>query len=65
MEARILEAEAAMAEAAAVLADPEASTDAERLAEAYRAHEEARALVESLYERWAELEAKASGETSD
>jgi len=59
MEARILDAEARLAAAHAKAADPGVATDHEalsaRLGELAAAHAE----VDSLYARWAELEAKA------
>ncbi len=58
MEEAILEAEAALDEAERALKDPEIASDAEALARCYREREEAKARVDRLYARWAELEDK-------
>jgi ATP-binding cassette subfamily F protein uup len=59
MEARILEAEATLAERKAQMEDPAVVSDPRRLQQAYADLTAAQASVENLYERWAELEAKA------
>jgi len=61
MEARVLEAEAALAGAERALEDPAVAADPSALAARYAATEAARKEVERLYARWAELEAKQSG----
>jgi ATP-binding cassette subfamily F protein uup len=61
MEARIEEAERALAESRAALDDPAVASDPTALADRYAAAESARAAVESLYARWADLERKQSG----
>ena len=58
MEARILEAEQAAEALRAEMQSPEAVSDGPRLAACYERLQSAEAEVESLYERWAELEAK-------
>ncbi|MFB3819781.1 MAG: ABC-F family ATP-binding cassette domain-containing protein [Candidatus Methylomirabilales bacterium] len=58
MEERILVAEAALEAAQAALADPGVASDAAALAARYAAEAAARAEVDRLYARWAELEAK-------
>jgi len=58
MEARILEAEEALAAARARLQAPEIVSDGPRLEECYRRLQDAEAAVAALYQRWAELEAK-------
>jgi ATP-binding cassette subfamily F protein uup len=58
MEQRILEAEAALEAARAALVAPEVASDAAALAARYAAEAAARADVDRLYARWAELEAK-------
>jgi ATP-binding cassette subfamily F protein uup len=58
MEERILAAEEILAASQGAVADPAVATDPAALAERCRALEEARAEVERLYARWAELEAK-------
>jgi ATP-binding cassette subfamily F protein uup len=60
MEARIAEAERVLAESRAALEDPVVASDPTALATRYAAAESARAAVESLYGRWAELERKQS-----
>ena len=60
MEARIEEAERVLAESRAALEDPVVASDPTALATRYAAAESARAAVESLYGRWAELERKQS-----
>jgi ATP-binding cassette subfamily F protein uup len=58
MEARILEAEKELAARQREL--EAAASDAERVGEAYEKMQDAHRLVEELYARWAELEAKVS-----
>ena len=58
MEGKILEAERALAARHREL--QEAAADARRLTEAYEELQQAQRLVESLYARWAELEAKVA-----
>jgi ATP-binding cassette subfamily F protein uup len=58
MEARILASEEALAVEQRAVADPVVSTDAAALAERWQRLEAARAEVERLYARWAELEEK-------
>jgi ATP-binding cassette subfamily F protein uup len=58
MEGRILAAEQSLAEEQRAVADPVVATDAVALAERWQRLEAARAEVELLYARWAELEGK-------
>ena len=58
MEARILEAEQAAEALRAEMQSPEAVSDGPRLAACYERLQSAEADVATLYERWAELEAK-------
>jgi len=58
IEERIGEAEERLAAARVVVEDPEVATDATRLVEALAEQEAAQEAVDSLYSRWAELEAK-------
>jgi ABC transport system ATP-binding/permease protein len=58
MEQRILEAEAALAAAAEAMDDPTVAADSSALASRYAALCAARAEVDRLYARWAELEVK-------
>lgn len=58
MEARILEAEEILALAQAHTQDPSISANAAKLQEACLAAETAQTLVDRLYARWTELEAK-------
>jgi ATP-binding cassette subfamily F protein uup len=58
MEARILEAEESLAVAQAHTQDPAISANAAKLQEACLAAETAQTLVDRLYARWTELEAK-------
>jgi ABC transport system ATP-binding/permease protein len=58
IEDRIGEAEARLAMAQAMVEHPAVATDAARLVEALAEQEKAQADVDSLYARWAELEAK-------
>jgi ATP-binding cassette subfamily F protein uup len=60
MEATIVAAEAALESAAQRLADPAIASDHDAVHEAFESHRRARARVDTLYERWAELEAKAA-----
>jgi ABC transport system ATP-binding/permease protein len=61
IEPRILAAEAARDALAARLADPELYRDADALAEVTASFAAAKADVEALYQRWAELEERAGG----
>ncbi|HTU02511.1 MAG TPA: ABC-F family ATP-binding cassette domain-containing protein [Candidatus Sulfotelmatobacter sp.] len=61
MEPRILEAEALVDAARKAMEDPAVASDAGALGTRYAALEAARAEVERLYGRWAELEKKRSG----
>ena len=58
MEQAILDAEAAVAAAQRAADDPTIASDPVALQEHYAALEAARAEVDRLYARWAELEAK-------
>jgi ABC transport system ATP-binding/permease protein len=58
MEGRILAAEESLAAEQRAVADPVVATDAAALAERWQRLEAARAEVEGLYARWAELEGK-------
>ncbi len=58
MEGRILAAEESLAAEQRAVADPVVATDAAALAERWQRLEAARAEVERLYARWAELEGK-------
>ncbi|HZD49555.1 MAG TPA: ABC-F family ATP-binding cassette domain-containing protein [Silvibacterium sp.] len=58
IEDRIGEAEGRLAAARATVEDPTVATDAARLVEALVEQEKAQEEVDSLYARWAELEAK-------
>ena len=60
MEERIEAAERVLADSRAALEDPVVASDPTALASRYAAAESARAAVESLYGRWAELERKQS-----
>jgi len=59
IEARIAEAEAALATKRATLENPEVVCDHLRVEQAYREMEEAQRAVDDLYARWAELESKS------
>jgi ATP-binding cassette subfamily F protein uup len=61
LEQRILEAESAVSELEAESALPEVASDATRTLELHEKLEQARTLVDTLYARWAELEAMLSG----
>ena len=61
MEAAIETAEAVLAESRAALDDPAVASDPGALATRYAGAEAARARVEALYARWAELERKQGG----
>jgi ATP-binding cassette subfamily F protein uup len=63
MEAVILEAEAAVEACRRAAEDPGIAADAAALQERYAALEAARAEVDRLYARWAELEEKVRGAT--
>ncbi len=58
MEGQILLAEATVAECEAGIADPAISSDAAELQNRCEALHEAQVVVQRLYDRWAELEAK-------
>ncbi len=58
MEARILEAEEALAACEAALGDPAVATDSAEVARRFAAAADARGRVEALYARWAELDEK-------
>ncbi len=58
IEDRISEAEARLAAARTMVEDPAVATDAARLVEALAEQEKAQEEVDSLFARWAELEAK-------
>jgi ATP-binding cassette subfamily F protein uup len=58
MEERILGAEAAVVACQAALEDPAVAADSAEIATRYAAAEAARTQVETLYARWAELDAK-------
>jgi ATP-binding cassette subfamily F protein uup len=58
IEDRIGEAEARLAAARMMVEDPAVATDAARLVEALAEQEKAQEAVDSLFARWAELEAK-------
>ena len=60
MEEKILEAEAEVERLQAILADPDVAADHARLHETFESHRDAQAVVDALYARWEELEAKAS-----
>ncbi len=60
MEATILEAETELETAAARLADPAIASNPEAVHEAFETHRHAQERVDALYQRWAELEAKAA-----
>jgi ABC transport system ATP-binding/permease protein len=61
MEKAILEAEQALERADAAAADPKVAADAKALQDRIAALGEAHRTVETLYARWAELEAKVKG----
>ncbi|HJR50242.1 MAG TPA: ABC transporter C-terminal domain-containing protein, partial [Gemmatimonadales bacterium] len=61
MEQAILDAETAMEEARLAAEDPAIASDPAALQERYTALDTARAEVNRLYARWAELEARQSG----
>jgi ABC transport system ATP-binding/permease protein len=58
METSILEAEEALAAIRAEMQAPDVVSDGPRLHECYQRMQQAEAVVEALYARWAELEAK-------
>jgi ATP-binding cassette subfamily F protein uup len=58
MEQAILEAETAVQSCERAVEDPAVASNAAALQERYAALEAARAEVDRLYSRWAELEAK-------
>jgi ABC transport system ATP-binding/permease protein len=59
IEAAIGTAEQELAARQKVLEDPEVTRDPKRIEEAYAAMQAAQTVVDRLYERWAELEARA------
>ncbi len=61
MEARIVEAEQALAGAEAEMQKREGSSDAAAMLARYEALQSAQKRVDELYERWAELEARMAG----
>lgn len=61
MEEKILHAEEALAGWETKVADPALATQSSKLQEACDALEKARHVVQSLYDRWSELEAKVEG----
>jgi ABC transport system ATP-binding/permease protein len=61
MEGRILEAEARLEACREAAADPSVAADHQALGARIEALSAAQAVVDRLYARWAELEAKASG----
>ena len=58
IEARIVDAEAALEQLQAELQDPSVASDGLRLQSTYQRLQSAQAAVDELYARWAELEAK-------
>jgi ATP-binding cassette subfamily F protein uup len=58
MEARILEAEAELETIRAEMQSPEVVSDGLRLHTCYARMQEAEAAIQTLYARWAELEAR-------
>jgi ATP-binding cassette subfamily F protein uup len=58
MEQKILDAEAILAERQRAMDDPTVASDSVAVQARYQALEEARAAVDALYARWAELEDK-------
>jgi ATP-binding cassette subfamily F protein uup len=61
IEDRVTAAEEQLARERRVVEDPAVATDAVRLQEALQAMEQAQSLLDDLYARWAELEAKNVG----
>jgi ABC transport system ATP-binding/permease protein len=61
IEDRVTAAEEQLAHERSVVEDPAVATDAVRLQEALQAMEQAQSLLDDLYARWAELEAKNVG----
>jgi len=61
IEDRVTAAEEQLARERSVVEDPAVATDAVRLQEALQAMEHAQSLLDELYARWAELEAKNVG----
>jgi ABC transport system ATP-binding/permease protein len=59
IEDRVTAAEEQLARERSVVEDPAVATDAVRLQEALQAMEQAQTLLDELYARWAELEAKS------
>jgi ATP-binding cassette subfamily F protein uup len=60
MEENVLAAETRVSEARGRVEDPSIATDAAALQEHAQALDEAQREVDRLYERWAELESKAT-----
>lgn len=61
MEAAVMAAERAHAEAEVIVSDPTVATDHVKLAAACKTLDSANAMVAALYARWQELESKLSG----
>jgi ATP-binding cassette subfamily F protein uup len=61
IEDRVTAAEEQLARERSVVEDPAVATDAVRLQEALQAMEQAQSMLDDLYARWAELEAKNVG----
>jgi ATP-binding cassette subfamily F protein uup len=59
IEDRVMAAEEQLARERSVVEDPAVATDAVRLQEALQGMEEAQSVLDDLYARWAELEAKS------
>lgn len=62
IEEKIMEAEMALEECQAAMEDPDVVSDSSKLNDAYKALETTQKEVETLYARWAELEAKQEQE---
>ena len=65
MEASVLAAEDRLTTARARAEDPAVASDAEALQQRYAELAEAQRVVDRLYERWAELEAKLQAQAQD
>jgi ATP-binding cassette subfamily F protein uup len=65
MEENVLAAEDRLATARARAEDPAIASDAEALQQRYAELAEAQGIVDRLYERWAELEAKLQPQAQD
>ncbi len=61
IEERITAAERELAEWRSLLADSAVLRDSQRLQEAYQSAQQAQAVIEDLYNRWAELDQKSNG----